>query len=161
MSYMQLEIPMLPVSYYGNTICRPQRLSRLPGEAIDAEYCPWLMLLPGGNYGFFLRTRRWIKLAMADLSEPEYGNDFENPMFPKRSKNTIRSLALTHEQPSDRSSTASIGSGINLIKGKGTGLIFLRHGEPRVSKTSSSHDSLTHSWRHPISDHQRSWGDRP
>lgn len=208
------------------------------------------MLLPNWTYGFVLRTRRWVKLAISDLSEPEFENDFKNLMLPERSKNTIRSLVLTHEQARDQSSTASLGSGIDLVKGKGTGLILLLHGEPGVGKTStaecvadntkrplfpitcgdigetameveeslqnhfrmahkwgcvllldeadiflakrtkldirrnaitsvflrsleyyqgepglcktpSSGESLTQSWRHPLSDDQQSWGDRP
>lgn len=59
-------------------------------------------------------------------------------MLPERSKSTIRGLVLTHEQSRDRSNTASLGSGINLIKGKGTGLILLLHSEPGVSKTSTA-----------------------
>lgn len=96
------------------------------------------MLLPHWTYGFVLRTRCWVKLAMSDLSEPEFKNEFKNLMLPERSKNTIRSLVLAHEQARDKSSTASLGSGIDLVKGKGTGLILLLHGEPGVGKTSTA-----------------------
>ncbi|KAK8062230.1 hypothetical protein PG997_014327 [Apiospora hydei] len=104
-----------------------------------------LMLLPTWVYGFVLRTRRWATLRISDLCEVKFENDFKNLMLSEEYKNTIQALVATHEnsrdgsaEPPASSSSGSVWSGIDLVRGKGTGLILLLHGAPGVGKTSTA-----------------------
>ncbi|KAK8030108.1 P-loop containing nucleoside triphosphate hydrolase protein [Apiospora rasikravindrae] len=102
-----------------------------------------LMLLPTWVYGFVLRTRRWATLRISDLSEVKFENDFKNLMLSEEYKSTIKALVATHENSRDGSaelpaSSGSVWSGIDLVRGKGTGLILLLHGAPGVGKTSTA-----------------------
>lgn len=91
-----------------------------------------LMLLPHWVHGFVLRSRRWAKMRTVDLSDVIFDNDFKALLLPERSKRAIQAMVATHENaktgvsPSGR----TVGSGIDVVKGKGTGLILLLHGEP-------------------------------
>ena len=101
-----------------------------------------LMLLPTWVHGFVLRTRRWATIRISDLSEVKFDNDFENLMLPEENKSTIQALVKTHENARgsfvDASTSGSVGSGIDLVRGKGSGLILLLHGAPGVGKTSTA-----------------------
>ncbi|KAK8112587.1 P-loop containing nucleoside triphosphate hydrolase protein [Apiospora sp. TS-2023a] len=101
-----------------------------------------LMLLPTWVHAFVLRTRRWVTIRTSDLSEVEFVNDFENLMLPEENKTTIQALVKTHENARgslvDTSASGSVGSSIDLVKGKGSGLILLLHGAPGVGKTSTA-----------------------
>ncbi|KAK7999089.1 hypothetical protein PG991_014764 [Apiospora marii] len=101
-----------------------------------------LLLLPTWVRGFVLRTRRWATIPISDLSEVRFDNDFENLMLPKENKSTIQALVKTHENARgsfvDASTSGSVGSGIDLVRGKGSGLILLLHGAPGVGKTSTA-----------------------
>ncbi|KAK7959396.1 P-loop containing nucleoside triphosphate hydrolase protein [Apiospora aurea] len=102
-----------------------------------------LMLLPTWVYGFVLRTRRWATLRISDLSEVTFENDFKNLMLSEEHKSTIQALVATHENSRDGSAelpaaSGSVWSGIDLVRGKGTGLILLLHGAPGVGKTSTA-----------------------
>ncbi|KAK7964340.1 hypothetical protein PG988_011314 [Apiospora saccharicola] len=100
------------------------------------------MLLPTWVHGFVLRTRRWATIRISDLSEVKFDNDFENLMLPEENKTTIQALVKTHENARgifvDASTSGSVGSGIDLVRGKGSGLILLLHGAPGVGKTSTA-----------------------
>jgi hypothetical protein len=90
------------------------------------------MLLPNWVYAFALRSRQWVTIKMADLSEVQFENDFDELMFSESHKRTILALVETHENeittPDTRNST--VGAVLDLVRGKGTGLIILLHGEP-------------------------------
>lgn len=87
------------------------------------------MLLPGDIHGFVLRNRQWITLRIADLSEVRFDNSFDELMLPERHKSAIQALVRVHEDAAGKGTT-TIGSSIDVVKGKGTGLILLLHGEP-------------------------------
>jgi hypothetical protein len=96
------------------------------------------ILLPHWVYGFVLRTRQWITLRIEDLSEVKFENDFDELLLPDRHKQTVQALVKTHENARSKSSTgtSSVGAGLDLVKGKGTGLIILLHGEPGRCRSS-------------------------
>ncbi|KAK8096500.1 hypothetical protein PG999_012444 [Apiospora kogelbergensis] len=112
-----------------------------------------LMLLPTWIHGFVLRTRRWATIGLADLSEVKFENDFKNLMLPEETKANIQALVETHENsrggslPS--STSGSVGGGIDLVQGKGTGLILLLHGAPGVGKTSTA-ECVADTTRRPL-----------
>ncbi|KAH9905188.1 hypothetical protein F4778DRAFT_728975 [Xylariomycetidae sp. FL2044] len=99
-----------------------------------------LFLLPSWVYGFVLRSRRWVKMRLCDLSDVTFDNDFNALLLPKRHKETIQAMVKVHENAriDTLSGVASVGSGIDIVRGKGSGLVFLLHGEPGVGKTSTA-----------------------
>ncbi|KAI1328142.1 hypothetical protein F5Y16DRAFT_398785 [Xylariaceae sp. FL0255] len=96
-----------------------------------------LMLLPPHVHGFVLRNRQWVTMLTADLSEARFESGFQELMLPERHKSAIQALVNIHEN-SRTHANSTIGTGIDLVKGKGTGLIILLHGEPGVGKTSTA-----------------------
>ncbi|TRX92150.1 hypothetical protein FHL15_007017 [Xylaria flabelliformis] len=91
-----------------------------------------LMLLPCDIHGFLLRNRQWITLRVADLSEVRFENSFDELMLPEKHKSAIQALVNVHENAATKTEKGSSVSrnGIDLVKGKGAGLILLLHGEP-------------------------------
>lgn len=91
-----------------------------------------LILLPNSIYGFVLRLRKWVTVQTRDLSDVAFDNDFNNLMMNEKQKQTILALVETHEKArlSPSAKKHSIGASLDLVTGKGTGLILLLHGEP-------------------------------
>jgi hypothetical protein len=91
-----------------------------------------MTLLPDNVHGFVLRNRQWITLRVADLSEARFESVFDELMLPERHKSTIQALVQVHESAVTRTGNCrpTIGNGIDLVRGKGAGLILLLHGEP-------------------------------
>ena len=91
-----------------------------------------LMMLPHWVYGFVLRSRRWIKLRTSDISDVTFENDFNALLLPEQQKKAIQALVSTHENAKSTIGVVSetLGSAIDIVKGKGAGLILLLHGEP-------------------------------
>ncbi|KAI5458937.1 hypothetical protein BGZ63DRAFT_361223 [Mariannaea sp. PMI_226] len=102
-----------------------------------------IILLPNWVHAFVLRLRQWITLKMSDLTEVLFENDFDELMISDNHKQTVLALVQTHEKakvvslPAAQTSQ-SVGATLDLVKGKGTGLILLLHGEPGVGKTSTA-----------------------
>lgn len=79
-----------------------------------------------------LRSRQWVTLNIGDLSEVQFENNFDELMFSSSHKQTIVALVETHEnaRTSPTQGPRSVGPALDLVKGKGAGLIILLHGEP-------------------------------
>ncbi|KAI4595224.1 hypothetical protein KJ359_007200 [Pestalotiopsis sp. 9143b] len=107
-----------------------------------------LLLLPDRVHGFVLRNRQWVTMKVTDLSEVKYLNNFEKLMLPEKHKTSILALVNTHERVQQNSGT-SVGAALDLVRGKGTGLIMLLHGEPGVGKTSTA-ECVADSTRRPL-----------
>uniref|UniRef100_A0A8H7N1J9 AAA+ ATPase domain-containing protein n=1 Tax=Bionectria ochroleuca TaxID=29856 RepID=A0A8H7N1J9_BIOOC len=99
-----------------------------------------LMLLPNSIYSFVLRLRKWVTVQTRDLSDVAFDNDFNHLMMNEKQKQAILALVETHEKArlSPGAKKHSIGASLDLVTGKGTGLILLLHGEPGVGKTSTA-----------------------
>ncbi|KAI1740315.1 hypothetical protein F4680DRAFT_116087 [Xylaria scruposa] len=99
-----------------------------------------IILLPPHVYGFILRTRRWATFDIDRLEEiPPSDEGWKNLVIKKYIKDTVLALVKNHEQP--RGSQTMIQgalSSVDLVQGKGRGLIILLHGEPGVGKTSTA-----------------------
>ncbi|KAI8954915.1 hypothetical protein F4801DRAFT_530445 [Xylaria longipes] len=99
-----------------------------------------IILLPPHVYGFILRTRRWATFDIDCLDEiPPSEEGWNNLVIKKYIKDTVLALVKNHERP--RGSQATIQgalSSVDLVQGKGRGLIILLHGEPGVGKTSTA-----------------------
>ncbi|KAI1130703.1 hypothetical protein F5Y10DRAFT_235014 [Nemania abortiva] len=108
-----------------------------------------LMLLPNGVHGFVLRNRQWVTLRVTDVSKVQFPNSFDDLMLPEKHKASIQALVRVHENTVTKTGNApkAIGSSIDLVKGKGAGLILLLHGEPGVGKTSTAECVADHTER--------------
>ncbi|KAF6837170.1 hypothetical protein CPLU01_03282 [Colletotrichum plurivorum] len=105
-----------------------------------------LMLMHHFVYAFALRSRQWVTVLTEDLHEVVFENSFDDLVIPNSHGATVRALVETHENSratprstsSSSKATTSIGTGLDLVKGKGAGLIILLHGPPGVGKTSTA-----------------------
>jgi hypothetical protein len=99
-----------------------------------------MILLPPYVYGFVLRTRRWATFDIDLLDDiPPNEDGWKNLVIKKYTKDTVLALVKNHERPRDsRETIDSALSSVDLIQGKGRGLIILLHGEPGVGKTSTA-----------------------
>ncbi|KAJ6035827.1 P-loop containing nucleoside triphosphate hydrolase protein [Penicillium herquei] len=115
-----------------------------PESLIDEQ----MILLPPEVYGFVLRTRRWATFDIDLLTEPDYSNGWKNLVIEKSVKETVLALVENHERP--HGSSTGIDSAlptVDLVEGKGKGLIILLHGEPGVGKTSTAECVAAHTRR--------------
>lgn len=105
-------------------LLRPRRAEDLKREDI--------ILLPKWVHAFVLRSRQWVTLNTGDLSKVQFDNNFDELMFSPIHKQTIVALVETHEnaRTSPTQGPRSVGPALDLVKGKGAGLIILLHGEP-------------------------------
>lgn len=102
--------------------------SRRPEELKQED----IILLPKWVHAFVLRSRQWVTLNTEDLSAVQFDNNFDELMFSPSHKQTIVALVETHEnaRTSPAQGSHSVGPALDLIRGKGAGLIILLHGEP-------------------------------
>jgi hypothetical protein len=101
-----------------------------------------MVLLPNKVYGFILRSRRWHFLNIDNIRPLERHNDgFENLILPPGVARLVESLVKTHDpanMPSFAGSECDQEHHVDLVRGKGKGLIILLHGAPGVGKTSTA-----------------------
>lgn len=115
-----------------------------PSSLIDDQ----MRLLPPEVYGFVLRARRWATFDIDLLERPEYSNGWKNLVIDEEIKEMVLALVENHERP--HGSLSEIDSAlptVDLIQGKGKGLIILLHGEPGVGKTSTAECVAAHTRR--------------
>lgn len=100
-----------------------------------------MLLLPNRVYGFVLRSRRWHFLNIDDVRLLDRHNDgFENLILPQGVARLVESLVRTHD-PQNMPSLAGSeydDHQVDLVRGKGKGLVVLLHGAPGVGKTSTA-----------------------
>ncbi|KAL8993104.1 MAG: hypothetical protein Q9169_006595, partial [Polycauliona sp. 2 TL-2023] len=99
-----------------------------------------MLLLPNRVYGFVLRSRRWYFLNIDNIRPLERHNDgFESLILPPGVSRLVESLVKTHDP---RNMPPFISNEpehhVDLVRGKGKGLIILLHGAPGVGKTSTA-----------------------
>jgi ATP-dependent Lon protease len=87
-----------------------------------------------------LRTRRWATFDIDRLEEiPHNEKGWDNLVIDDYIKETVLALVTNHERQADAEKTTNGGlSSVDLVQGKGRGLIILLHGEPGVGKTSTA-----------------------
>lgn len=97
------------------------------------------VLLPPLVYGFVLRTRRWATFDIDLLGDPEYGDGWKHLVIDDPIKNTVLALVKNHERTvGSQARIEEAMASVDLVQGKGRGLILLLHGEPGVGKTSTA-----------------------
>ncbi|KAG8158458.1 hypothetical protein KVR01_011580 [Diaporthe batatas] len=94
-------------------------------------------IFPDRVFGYVLKTRTWASLRIEALMAIQPGADsWDRLHLPGGHKDMIRSLVSAHfERNHDNTGTQE---SLDLIQGKGQGLILLLHGEPGTGKTSTA-----------------------
>ena len=107
-----------------------------------------LVLLPPQVFGFVLRTRKWAIFDIDLLEHPDYGNGWDSLIIKPKIKEMVLALVENHQRPlgSESAIDGALPS-VDLVQGKGKGLIILLHGEPGVGKTSTAECVAGHTKR--------------
>ncbi|CAD6588462.1 MAG: hypothetical protein ASARMPREDX12_003343 [Alectoria sarmentosa] len=99
------------------------------------------MLLPYRVFGFVLRSRKWARLdidKISDITPPEHDN-FQKLVLPEGHQDIVQALVETHfKQSLGEIEKSKVQHNVDLVRGKGKGLIILLHGAPGVGKTSTA-----------------------
>ena len=102
-----------------------------------------MMLLPNRVYGFVLRSRKWYFLDI-DHVHPlkRHSEGFEHLILPDGFARLVEGLVQAHS-PRDKPTVTGTAPQepehqVDLVHGKGKGLIILLHGAPGVGKTSTA-----------------------
>ncbi|RDL36239.1 Uncharacterized protein BP5553_06851 [Venustampulla echinocandica] len=108
------------------------------------------VLLPHYVYGFVLRSRKWAKFDIDFIRDMEYASGFDDLVLPTGHKETVRALVANHSRlPNTGGGTPNGERSIDLVRGKGKGLVILLHGAPGVGKTSTA-ECVADTTRRPL-----------
>ena len=103
-------------------------------ELLDEDY----LICPGAVLGYALRSRKWVSLNVNNVEDIEdSGNGFDSLVLPEGHKDTLLALVQQSRGKNVTRGSRSERQHMDLIRGKGKGLIILLHGEPGVGKTST------------------------
>jgi ATPase family protein associated with various cellular activities (AAA) len=106
------------------------------------------VLFPCEVYGFALLSRSWAALDIDLVRDVEYADGWDNLVINRTIKETVLALVKNHARASDQgNSLEGAVSSVDLVRGKGKGLIILLHGEPGVGKTSTAECVADHTRR--------------
>lgn len=110
-----------------------------------------LILLPLRLYGYALADRKWHALCVNSFTERVADRSFDDLVLPENNKRLLQALVKNHigfsidpdvkPDPGDRTQfkeRTSVPQSLDIIRGKGRGLIILLHGVPGVGKTSTA-----------------------
>lgn len=105
-------------------------------ELTEEDY----LLCPGWIYGYVLRSRKWVKLEVSLVEDiKERGSGFDSLVLPDGHKETLLALVQTHSKgKKPETGLKAENRQMDLVRGKGKGLIILLHGEPGVGKSSTA-----------------------
>lgn len=105
-------------------------------QLLEQDYLVW----PCWIYGYALRSRTWMLLAVGLVEDiKDRGSGFDSLVLPDGHRETLLALVQTHS----KGKKLEIGLNaenrqMDLVRGKGKGLIILLHGEPGVGKSSTA-----------------------
>ncbi len=109
-------------------------------ESPDSMQPEDFLICPCVVYGYVLRSRKWVRLyvdVVEDTAVQELG--FESLVLPKGHSETLLALVETHSKGTKPAPGRKVVERqMDLVRGKGKGLIILLHGEPGVGKTSTA-----------------------
>ena len=111
----------------------------------DCLVCPcWV-------YGYVLRNRKWVKLDVSLIEDvKDRGSGFDSLVLPDGHKDTLLALINTHSKGKQLETGLKTDKRqMDLVRGKGKGLIILLHGEPGVGKSSTA-ESVAEFTRRPL-----------
>jgi hypothetical protein len=91
------------------------------------------LLLPPHVLGFVLRSRKWARFNVDLIRPVSYTSGFDALVLPDGHKETVRALVANHARiPSIPSKSSQTEQSIDLVRGKGEGLVILLHGAPGI-----------------------------
>ncbi|KAK6340044.1 hypothetical protein TWF730_001819 [Orbilia blumenaviensis] len=116
---------------------------QFPGRHSSSDEC--LILLPPRLYGYSLLDHKWFALDVSRLSEippRSLTANFKDLVLPDGHALLLQALIKHHvrqpkQSPNDPNEIAE-GFSMDVVEGKGKGLIILLHGVPGVGKTSTA-----------------------
>jgi hypothetical protein len=104
-----------------------------------------LLLLPDCTFGYVFRSRRWLFLCVDDIkditrTDEERERGFNDLVIPLNYRQMLLALVENHARgPAKVQGMESSALGhMDLVAGKGNGLIILLHGPPGAGKTSTA-----------------------
>ena len=105
-------------------------------ELTEEDY----LVCPCWVYGYVLRSRKWVKLDVSLVEDiEERGSGFDSLVLPDGHRETLLALVQTHSKGKKLEIGFKAESRqMDLVRGKGKGLIILLHGEPGVGKSSTA-----------------------
>ncbi|UKZ48175.1 hypothetical protein TrVGV298_002411 [Trichoderma virens] len=89
-------------------------------------------------FGFIMRSRKWAQLDLTYLGPAKGENTFDLLVLPPGHRNMVESLVTQHYL--DKASASDETDEMDIVRGKGKGLIILLHGAPGVGKTTTAGD---------------------
>ncbi|KAL7935954.1 hypothetical protein V8C35DRAFT_296461 [Trichoderma chlorosporum] len=99
-----------------------------------------LIIMSYRVFGFVLRSRKWAQLDLKYLSPVSEGSKeqtaFDQLVLPKQHKDIVYCLVDQHFR--NKEARVSDNEEVDIIRGKGKGLILLLHGSPGVGKTTTA-----------------------
>ncbi|KAL6904149.1 hypothetical protein GGI43DRAFT_399718 [Trichoderma evansii] len=99
-----------------------------------------LLIMPYRVFGFVLRSRKWAKLDLKYLTPVDEGlkkkTAFDQLVLPTGHKDIVHCLVAQHFR--DKAARVSDNEEVDIVRGKGKGLIILLHGAPGVGKTTTA-----------------------
>ena len=104
-------------------------------ELTEEDY----LVCPCWVYGYVRRSRKWVKLDVSLIEDiKDRGSGFDSLVLPDGHKETLLALVKKHSK-GKQLETGLIADNrqMDLVRGKGKGLIILLHGEPGVGKSST------------------------
>lgn len=105
------------------------------------------ILLPNRVFGFVLRSRKWAAFNIDLIDDVEFTDGWRNLVIPKEIKETVLAMVDNRDNITRRPAKMNSLPGVDLVRGKGKGLIILLHGEPGVGKTSTAECVADHTRR--------------
>ena len=96
-------------------------------------------MLPYSVHGFVLRSRKWRTFNIDDVEDVRNSSGFDDLVLPPGHKDTVEALVNRHSRGTRTVDIRTeANTSMDLITGKGKGLIILLHGAPGVGKTSTA-----------------------
>ncbi|KAK3357819.1 hypothetical protein B0T25DRAFT_170507 [Lasiosphaeria hispida] len=100
-----------------------------------------LVIMTYRVFGYVLRSRKWAKLDLKYLSPVTSGSKnhetaFDQLVLPTGHKDMVQCLIAQHFR--DREARIDENEEVDIVRGKGKGLIILLHGAPGVGKTTTA-----------------------
>ncbi|KAH7346227.1 hypothetical protein BKA65DRAFT_585104 [Rhexocercosporidium sp. MPI-PUGE-AT-0058] len=94
------------------------------------------MLCPPNIHGFLLKEKVWVDLLVDNVYGVTWNKDaFKRLVMPPSTKDLVEALIKAHASASWQQGGLVSGKRLDLIAGKGLGLIMLLHGSPGTGKT--------------------------
>ena len=116
-------------------------------ELTEEDY----LVCPCWVHGHVLRSRKWVLLDVSLVQDiKEGGSGFDSLVLPDGHRETLLALVQTHSKGKKLETGLKVENRqMDLVRGKGKGLIILLHGAPGVGKSSTA-ESVAEFTRRPL-----------